>query len=106
VTLGGLSGVTQHVRVGESAFVAGAAVCERGVPPFVVMQGDRARVRGLNVVGLRRRGVPADSIAALERAVRRLWLSGLTRREALRSLEGEDEPYVRRLLSSLAEEPP
>jgi UDP-N-acetylglucosamine acyltransferase len=106
VTFGGLSGVTQRVRVGESAFVAGAAVCERDVPPFVVVQGDRARVRGLNVVGLRRRGVPAGSIAALERAVRRVWLSGLTRREALRSLEGEDEPHVRRLLSCLTEAPP
>jgi UDP-N-acetylglucosamine acyltransferase len=106
VTFGGLSGVTQHVRVGESAFVAGAAVCERRVPPFVVVQGDRARVRGLNVVGLRRRGVPPDSIAALERAVRRLWLSRLTRQEAVRSLAAEHEPFVRKLLCSLAEEVP
>ena len=45
-TFGGLSGVAQHVRVGESAFVAAAAACERDVPPFVVVQGDRARVRG------------------------------------------------------------
>jgi UDP-N-acetylglucosamine acyltransferase len=48
-------------------------MCERDVPPFVIVQGDRARVRALNVVGLERRGVPAASIAALRRAFARLW---------------------------------
>ena len=56
VTFGGLSGVAQHLRVGQSAFVAAGAMCERDVPPFVIVQGDRARVRALNVVGLERRG--------------------------------------------------
>ena len=98
VTFGGLSGVTQHVRVGEGAFVAATAACERDVPPFVVMQGDRARVRGLNVVGLRRRGIPDASISALGRAVRALWLSRAMIADAMRALETEDDPYVRRLL--------
>jgi UDP-N-acetylglucosamine acyltransferase len=103
VTFGGLSGVTQRVHVGESAFVAAASACERDVPPFVVVQGDRARVRGLNVVGLRRRGVPEESICALERAVRKIWLSGQTRRAAVLALRAEGDPYVRRLVSSLEE---
>jgi UDP-N-acetylglucosamine acyltransferase len=108
VTFGGLSGVTQHVRVGESAFVAATAACERDVPPFVVVQGDRARVRGINLVGLKRRGVPEESIAAIERAVRKLWHSRLTRREALVALEplAIEDSYVRRLLSSLRQEAP
>lgn len=101
VTFGGLSGVTQHVRVGESAFVAAAAACERDVPPFVVVQGDRARVRGVNVVGLRRRGVPEANIAAIVHAVRTLWHSNVTRAEAMRALETQQDPYVRRLLGSL-----
>jgi UDP-N-acetylglucosamine acyltransferase len=101
VTFGGLSGVTQHVRVGESAFVAGLSACERDVPPFVVMHGNRARVRGLNVVGLRRRGVGEASIAALERAVRKLWMSTETRARAIALLATEDDPYVRRLLAAL-----
>jgi UDP-N-acetylglucosamine acyltransferase len=102
VTFGGLSGVAQHVRVGESAFVAAAAACERDVPPFVVVQGDRARVRGVNVVGLRRRGVPEQSIACLKRAARKLWASGSTRADALRELEAETDPYVARLVRSLS----
>ena len=67
-TFGGLSGIAQRVRVGESAFVAAGAMVERDVPPFCIVQGDRARVRALNVVGLRRRGVPEASIAGRERA--------------------------------------
>jgi UDP-N-acetylglucosamine acyltransferase len=74
---------------------------ERDVPPFVVAQGNRARVRALNVVGLRRRGVPEESIASLERAVRKLWFSRLTRAEALRALDGVSDPYVRKLLDAL-----
>src|ERR1019366_5840119 len=96
VTFGGLSGVAQFVRVGEGAFVAAMTACERDVPPFVVVQGNRARVRGVNVVGLRRRGVPEESLRALSKAVRKLWLSRVTRAEALVELEGETDPYVRR----------
>ena len=105
VTFGGLSGVTQFVRVGESAFVAATAASERDVPPFVVVQGDRARVRGLNVVGLRRRGVPEDSIAALSRAVRKIWHSGTTRAGALRQIEAVDDVWVRRLVGALQRAP-
>jgi UDP-N-acetylglucosamine acyltransferase len=105
VTFGGLSGVTQFVRVGEGAFVAALTACERDVPPFVVMQGNRARVRGVNVVGLRRRGVPEASLRALSRAVRKLWLSRLTRAEALAELQAETDVYVRRLLAALAVPP-
>jgi UDP-N-acetylglucosamine acyltransferase len=106
VTFGGLSGVAQHVRVGESAFVAATCACERDVPPFVVVQGDRARVRALNVVGLRRRGVPEDSIRALRRAVRTLWMSRASRRDALRRLkdDAERDAYVGRLLAALRAE--
>ncbi|MDB5221047.1 MAG: Acyl-[acyl-carrier-protein]--UDP-N-acetylglucosamine O-acyltransferase [Myxococcaceae bacterium] len=74
VTFGGLSGVAQHLRVGQSAFVAAGAMCERDVPPFVIVQGDRARVRALNVIGLERRGVSADSIARLKKAFARTFV--------------------------------
>ncbi len=103
VTLGGMAGVAQLVRIGESAFVAAMTGCERDVPPFVIVQGNRARVRGVNVVGLRRRDVPDESIRALSRAVRRLWVSRSTRAEAVEALAGAGDPYVRRLLSALAD---
>lgn len=100
VTFGGLAGVAQFVRVGESAFVAGGAMCERNVPPFVIVQGDRARVRALNVVGLRRRGVPEASIASLLGAYMDLFGGKGTRADALAKVSRVD-PYVRRLAEAL-----
>lgn len=101
VNFGGLSGVAQRLRIGQGAFVAAGAMCERDVPPFVIVQGDRARVRALNVVGLERRGVPPESIARLRRAFARLFV----RRDrpldaALRELD-RDDPWVDALARAL-----
>jgi UDP-N-acetylglucosamine acyltransferase len=101
VTFGGLAGIAQRVRVGESAFVAAGAMVERDVPPFVIVQGDRARVRALNKVGLRRRGVGEESIAALERAFRAIYASGRTQREAAREVASTD-PFVAKLARAIA----
>ena len=93
VTFGGLAGVAQHLRVGQGAFVAAGAMCERDVPPFVIVQGDRARVRALNVVGLERRAIPAESIASLRRAFAALWGSRSDAKsfdEVLASLDRSD----------------
>jgi UDP-N-acetylglucosamine acyltransferase len=95
VTFGGLSGVAQHLRVGESAFVAAGAMCERNVPPFV---------RALNVVGLERRGVPADSIARLKKAFARTFLQRaphLGFDDAVRALDRTD-PLVDALARALS----
>lgn len=101
VTFGGGAGVGQWRRVGESAFVAAGAMCERDVPPFVIVQGDRARVRGLNVVGLERRGVPPASIAHLKHAFARLFLRpDVAFARALAELETSD-PFVERLARAL-----
>jgi UDP-N-acetylglucosamine acyltransferase len=99
-TFGGLAGVAQFVEIGESAFVAAGAMCEANVPPFVIVQGDRARVRALNKVGLRRRGVAEESILALERAFRALFAGSRPRAEALQTLDTSD-PYVRALKEAL-----
>jgi UDP-N-acetylglucosamine acyltransferase len=101
-TFGGLSGVAQFVTVGQSAFVAAGAMCERRVPPFVIVQGDRARVRALNVVGLRRRGISEVSIARLQAAFRALFGGGSPRVAALRDIP-RDDPLVSALLDALAD---
>jgi UDP-N-acetylglucosamine acyltransferase len=106
VTFGGLAGVAQRLRIGESAFVAGGAMCERDVPPFVIVQGDRARVRALNVVGLERRGVPAESIARLKKAFARTFVRGPRRvafTDAVRDLDRSDplvDAFARALTST------
>jgi UDP-N-acetylglucosamine acyltransferase len=100
VTFGGLAAVAQFVRVGEGAFVAGGAMVERDVPPFVIVQGDRARVRALNTVGLKRRGAGADSVAELRRVFRAVFASGVPRAEALARVRTVD-PLAGKLLAAL-----
>lgn len=75
---------------------------ERDVPPFVIAQGDRARVRALNVVGLERRGVPAASVAALKKAFAALFVrrSG-SFAEAVAGLDRSDR-FVDQLASALS----
>jgi len=103
VVIAGLAAVAQYVRVGEGAFVAGGAMVERDVPPFVIVQGDRARVRALNLVGLRRRGVSPSSIRELRRAFRLLFGGAVPRASALEALEREPppDPHVAALVAAV-----
>jgi UDP-N-acetylglucosamine acyltransferase len=103
--LGGLAGVHQFVRIGESALCAAGAMVSMDVPPFCTVAGDRARLHGLNLVGLRRRGFRPDTLRALKRAYRTLFQTGGSRREALartRTAFGE-VPEVARLLNFVAD---
>ncbi len=105
--VGGLAGVHQHVRIGESALCAAGAMVSMDVPPFCMVAGDRARLHGLNLVGLRRRGFTAGAITALKRAYRVLFHGGGRgggRREALaraRAALGQ-VPEVARLVDFVA----
>lgn len=90
VTFGGLAGIAQRVRIGDGAFVAAGAMCERDVPPFLIAAGDRARPRAVNRIGLERRGVSASSIAELQRLFRALYLGDTTHAVALASLTTDD----------------
>lgn len=106
--VGGLAGVHQFVRVGESALCAAGAMVSRDVPPFCTVAGDRARLRGLNTVGLRRRGVSAETILALKRAYRALFgsarLTAGSRRESLAQVRETlgHVPEVARLVDFVA----
>jgi UDP-N-acetylglucosamine acyltransferase len=85
--LGGLCAVHQFCRVGRLAMVGGGAMCAQDVPPFSIAQGDRARLYGLNIIGLRRAGLDADAMSALKDAWRRLFVSDLPRKLALTQVE-------------------
>lgn len=68
VTIGGLSGVLQRVRIGDHAIVGGHTAVDHDVAPYANVSGARAILRGLNLVGLRRRGFNKDIIRALDEA--------------------------------------
>jgi UDP-N-acetylglucosamine acyltransferase len=67
--IGGGTGIHQFARIGEGAIVGGGARIARDVPPFT-MTTEREEVTGLNVVGLRRRGLPRQTVEELKRAFR------------------------------------
>jgi UDP-N-acetylglucosamine acyltransferase len=68
VGFGGLSAVHQFVRIGQHAYVGGVTGVERDVIPYGIVMGDRARLAGLNMVGLQRRGFSREDIQALRSA--------------------------------------
>jgi UDP-N-acetylglucosamine acyltransferase len=106
VVTGGGVAIAPFVRVGRRAFLAGGAMVERDVPPFVIAAGDRARVRALNKVGLTRGQVPAASRQALERAFRLLFRSSISRAEAAEVLREDPDPLVRELRAFLLGQAP
>lgn len=71
--LGGLSAVHQFVRIGHHAFVGGMSGLERDLIPYGMVTGNRARLRGLNVIGMRRSGVSRDDMKALRAAYRMMF---------------------------------
>lgn len=81
--LGGLVGIHQRARVGRLAFVGAGAMVSQDVPPFCMAQGDRARLVGLNLIGLRRAGMARDRIALLKAAWLLLADRRLSRAQAL-----------------------
>ena len=83
VGVGGLAAIHQFSRVGESAYLGGGAMVSLDVPPYCVAQGDRARLFGLNLIGLKRRGFSEEQLNALKKAYRTLFADGLTLKEAV-----------------------
>jgi UDP-N-acetylglucosamine acyltransferase len=85
--LSGLCAIHQFCKVGKYAFVSGLTGVPKDVPPFVIVAGNRARLYGLNVVGLERRGFTKDEVADLKRAYRILFRSSLPLETSLTMIE-------------------
>ncbi len=81
--LGGLAAVHQFVRIGRHAMVGGMSGVENDVIPYGSVMGDRAHLCGLNIIGLRRRGISREDIHALRRAYRLLFAQEGTMAERL-----------------------
>jgi UDP-N-acetylglucosamine acyltransferase len=85
--VGAFSGVHQFCRVGRHAFIGGYSVVTKDALPFGKTVGNRARIYGLNPIGLVRRGFPPETIGRLKRAYRYLLQSKLNTSLALREIE-------------------
>ena len=73
VTIGGLSGIHQFCRIGEGAMVGALSMVTNDIIPFTTVVGDRPRLSGLNLIGLKRRGVSLKIINDLKRIYKKLF---------------------------------
>jgi UDP-N-acetylglucosamine acyltransferase len=100
--LSGLLGVHQFVHIGRYSMVGGMARVVRDVPPYMTVEGNPARVRTLNSIGLKRAGFTTEELQLLKKAFRILYRSELTFQQALEQLEqlGDTEhlQHLRRFL--------
>lgn len=97
VIVGGLSGVHQFVRIGRGAMIGALTMVTADVVPHALVSGPRGQLEGLNLVGLRRRGVGRDEIAALRGLLAALG-AGSMRDTARAKAEGEVTPMEREVL--------
>jgi UDP-N-acetylglucosamine acyltransferase len=88
-TIGAFSGVHQFCRVGRHAFIGGYSVVTKDALPFARTVGNRARIYGLNTIGLARRGFAPDTVSRLKRAFRYLLQSKLNTSQALEEIESD-----------------
>ena len=104
--IGGMVGLHQFVRVGKMAMIGAGAMVPLDIPPFTMAQGDRAKLNGLNLIGLRRRGFKPDAVSALKKAYRDIFSSTRPIAELLAEMsqQAQTEP-VKELVEFLKKSP-
>jgi UDP-N-acetylglucosamine acyltransferase len=105
VILSGMCGVSQFLRLGKHSFVGGMTAVRKDVAPYVITVGDPSEVRGLNLVGLKRRGFDSEQMRAVQEAYKIYFESGLERDRALAELDAkfshqEDVRYFAQFIRS------
>ena len=87
--VGGLTAIHQFCWIGRLAITGGCSKIVQDVPPFMMVDGNPARVRHINLIGLERAGVPKETVRALREAFRVLYRLDLNTAQALERLRGE-----------------
>jgi UDP-N-acetylglucosamine acyltransferase len=102
--ISGLSAVHQFCRIGAHAIIGGCAKIVQDVPPYLIADGNPANLRGVNHVGLERRGFAEEDVKTLRRAYRILADKTLNFSQAVEKIEASAEaanPHVRTLIDFL-----
>ena len=89
VTVGGLVAIHQFVRIGDYAYIGGKTGVPKDIPPYVIAAGERAKLHGLNQVGLKRHGFPETTVQALKKVYRIFFRIGITLNEAIERAQAE-----------------
>ena len=81
--IGGLTPVHQFCRIGSYSMIGGASAINQDICPFVLAEGNKAVTRGLNSIGLRRRGFDSSELSKLKKMYRIIFRSGLPLKDAI-----------------------
>lgn len=105
VIVGGLVGIHQFVRIGNGAILGAGSMVSKDVPPYCNATGDRAKLHGLNVEGLKRRGFDKAVIEAIHKAYRIAFHSKLSTAVALTKIKQElsSIPEIDKFVSFIAD---
>ena len=105
VIVGGLVGIHQFVRIGTGAILGAGSMVSKDVPPYCNATGDRAKLHGLNLEGLKRRGFDKTVIALLRKAYRIVFQSALRTEDALKKIREELPaiPEIEKFVSFIAQ---
>ena len=87
--MGGLTAVHQFCRIGRFAITGGCSKIVQDVPPFMIADGNPAKIRGVNLVGLERRNFPAESVKLIKEAFRLIYRSKNNTGQALEAVRKE-----------------
>jgi UDP-N-acetylglucosamine acyltransferase len=87
--IGGITAVHQFVRIGSYAMVGGCSAVALDVPPYVSAAGNRAKLYGLNLIGLKRRGFGDATLNHMKKAYKIIFRSGLMLEEAIKETSAE-----------------
>ncbi len=97
VVVGGMTPIHQFVKIGEHSMIAGASAVSQDIPPYTLAEGNRAKLRGLNLTGLRRRFSDRKIIDDIKKAYKALFESGKPIKEVANELLKSENRYVRHL---------
>jgi UDP-N-acetylglucosamine acyltransferase len=86
-----MSGVHQFVRLGTGSMVGGGSMVTLDVPPYCLVEGNRANLHGLNTMGLKRAEMPEETVAALKEIYRVFFRQGKPAKVAAAELAGRDD---------------
>ncbi|MFH1541242.1 MAG: acyl-ACP--UDP-N-acetylglucosamine O-acyltransferase [Elusimicrobiota bacterium] len=87
VVIGGLVAIHQFVKIGRFSMLGGGAMVVLDIPPFCQAQGDRAKLVGLNLIGIKRHGFTEKQIRDIKSAYKTIFISDITVAEAVDQLE-------------------
>ncbi|MEM6911475.1 MAG: acyl-ACP--UDP-N-acetylglucosamine O-acyltransferase [Verrucomicrobiota bacterium] len=92
VILGGFSGIHQFVRIGRHAMTGGVTKLVQDLPPYMIADGNPALIRGINQVGLQRRGFSEKAIKSLRTAYKTIYKKDLNVTQAIETMKAVEPP--------------